>query len=161
MKILIHFVSTTGKEGAHFYKETMSIFRYFLTCRSFILNFYFSSGQFLHWKHRLVNLFSPSVSQELRVPWFEDKLQSFRLFCQFSYFLLNEPNEISKKQGLRNYTTNAFFFFCLPFFLFLTRSDNWGVKRGKFSVTGHICYIVGPQTLNHEKNLKHHLVLCL
>lgn len=140
----------------------MSIFRYFLTCRCFILNFYFSTGQFLRWKHKLVNPFSPSVNQELSVPWFEDKLQSFRLFCQFSYLLLNEPNEISKKQGLRNYTTNAFFFFaCLLFFLFLTRSGNWGVKRGKFSVTGHICYIVGPQTLNHEKNLKHHLVLCL
>ena len=100
-----------------------------------------------------MKLFSPAVNLELNVPWFEDKLQSFKLFSQFSYFLLNEPNEISKKQGLRNYTTNAFFFFfCLLFFfLFLTRSDNRGVETGKFSVTGHICYIVGPQTLNHKK----------
>ena len=123
--------------------------------------FYFSSGQFLRWKHKLVNLFSPSVNQELSEPWFEDQLQSFRLFCQFSYFLLNKPNEISKKQALRNYTTNVFFFFfCLLFFLFLTRSDNWGEEIGKFSVTGRICYTVGPQTLDHEKNLKNHLVLC-
>lgn len=140
MKILIHFVSTTGKEGAHFYKETMSIFRYFLTCRSFILNFYFSSGQFLHWKHKLVNLFSPSVSQELRVPWFEDKLQSFRLFCQFSYFLLNEPNEISKKQGLRNYTTNAFFFFLLAFFPLF--DQKWQLRSKKGEIFCHRTYLL-------------------
>ena len=46
MKILIHFVSTTGKEGAYFYKETMSIFKYFLTRRCFRLNFIFEVDNF-------------------------------------------------------------------------------------------------------------------